>query len=227
MSKQDIYEEQLWENIWVYSHDEDIVREIQWLTRTPDDEDIEAFLKQNKEKNKKLTEGDMLIEKIDFSKIKSRKILNKIKKNFWWSEQLKMQVKNEGKYKYTIDSFLGINDKDLILSLFSMTNENLQDLLKYGILKSKSIIIKEIKDIRYHKLWEQSRINLFWIKDENIKVEDLVNTFNQMWDKKGYDHLYKKLDFLRDLKPMRDNSKRILQVEELKSYLEALNSAIS
>ncbi len=222
LSKKNIYEEQIWEMIWAYSEDEDVVRQIKWLTKEKQDEENEIFSNEAKERAKELRKGSMIVETIDFDKIKSKKIKNMVKKYFWGFEQLKKQVLNEEKWEHTIDSFLDVDDSDFIISLFSMTKENADLLLESSIPNREKQILDKIKNIRYLKLWEKSRINLFWSDDWSIDRNFLQEVLNKMRNKKGYEDIYKdkRLDFLRELKPMLDNAKTLVKIKEIQLCID-------
>ena len=123
---------------------------------------------------------------------------------------------------------MGAEEKDIISLLFSMTKENLQFILNEDILKEKQKVLQEIKNKWNPKLWKQSWIDLFWDDDKNIDVEFLYDVLNKMYNKKGYEEIYKGkgLDFIRELKPMVDNAKRLVKIEEIKWYLKEIDKAI-
>lgn len=225
-SKKNIYEEQMWEMIWSYSEDEDIIWQIKWLTKQKQDEENENFVRQAKEESKKLMEGAKIIEAIDFAKIKNKKIKNMIVKYFWWFEQFKKEVDKEEKSGYTINSFLDVSDSDLVLSLFSITGENLKYLLETNIYDSKKKQIDWIKKIRYPKLWKEAWESLFG-NDDNIDEKFLYEVLNKMWNQKGYQEIYngKNLNFLGELKPMLDIAKKLVKIKEIQWYLESIRNA--
>lgn len=228
LSKKDIYEEQVWEMIWSYSEDEDLIWQIKWLTKEKQDEENEILSNEAKERAKELKKGSMIVEIIDFDKIKSKKIKNMIKKQFWWIDQLKRQLSKEEKWEHTVDSFLDVDDNDFIISLFSMTEENADLLVNLSIPNREKQILDKIKNIRYTKLWEKSRIDLFGSVDWSIDVKFLQEVLNKMRNKKGYEEIYKdkRLDFLRELKPMLDNAKILVKMKEILFCVEDIRNAV-
>ena len=227
-SDTEVYVVDMWEQEWVHLKDEDVLGIINRITKTKDQEEWEALSQQFRERAKELTKGKMVIESIDFSKIKSKKLINRIKKYFGWFEQLRNQIWREEKSEISINSFLGAEEKDIISLLFSITNKNLQYILSEGIVNEKQKIFQEIKNKRNPKLWKQSWIDLFWDDDKNIDVWTLHDVLNKMYNKKDYEEIYKGkgLDFIRELKPMVDNAKRLVEIEEIKWYLEEIDKAI-
>lgn len=227
-SDTEVYVIDMWEQEWVYVRDGEILSIISKMTKTKDDEEWEELAKQRIEEAKKLTKGAMVIEWLDFKKIKSKKILNRIKKYFWSYEQLKKKVEKEDKWKYTVDSFIWVSDEDFILTLFSITRENLESILTEEIPATKDRLLNKIKDKRSFKLWKQSWVHLFWEDDEVIDISFLSNVLKQIDNKTGYEEIYKNrwLSYSSDLLPMIENTKRLLKIEEVKWYLEEIYNAI-
>lgn len=227
-SDTEVYVVDMWEQEWVYVRDWEILGIISKITKTKDDEEWEELAKQMIEETKKLTKGAMVIELVDFKKIKSKKILNRIKKYFWSYEQLKKKVEKEDKWKYTVDSFIWVSDEDFILTLFSITRENLESILTEEIPATKKRLLEKIKDKRSYKLWKQSWIDLFWEDDEAIDISFLADVIKQIDNKTGYEEIYKNrwLSYSSDLLPMIENTKRLLKIEEVKWYLEEIYNAI-
>ena len=227
-SDTEVYVVDMWEQEWVYVRDWEILGIISKITKTKDDEEWEELTKQRIEETKKLTKGAMVIELVDFKKIKSKKILNRIKKYFWSYEQLKKKVEKEDKWKYTVDSFIWVSDEDFILTLFSITRENLESILTEEIPATKDRLLNKIKDKRSFKLWKQSWVKLFWEENWDIDVNFLSSVLKQIDNKTGYEEIYKNrwLSYSSDLLPMIENTKRLLKIEEVKWYLEEIYNAI-
>ena len=170
----------------------------------------------------------MVIEWIDFKKIKSKKILNRIKKYFGWFEQLRKKVEREDRWQHTINSFIWVSDEDFILTLFSITRENLEYILTEEIPTTKKKLLEKIKDKRSYKLWKQSWIDLFWEDDEAIDINFLADVLKKIDNRTGYEEIYKYrgLSYSSDIEPMIESSKRLLKMEEIKWYLEEIYNAI-
>ncbi len=225
-SRSEIYEEQAWEFIWKYCEDESILAIIQEMTKTIELEEWEKYALQEAEKTKELTSWDMIIKQIDFQNFKSRSIISKIKKYFGWFTEFAKQVEKEEKNRLQIYSLLDIEEKDLLLLLFSQTKENLQYLLQTNIPSEKHKLLKQIKEKRNYKLWEQSRKDLFW-KDE-IDIGHLHEILKSMYNHKGYDYIYKNkgLDFKRDLEPMLKMAKELQKIQTIQKYLQEIDRSL-
>lgn len=226
-SDTEVYIVDMWEQEWRYPTDESILGIIGKVTKSKEDEKEEEFVKRLKEESKRLTAGQMVIEWIDFDKIKSKRLLNRIKKYFWWIEQLKKKIAKEEKYESTINSFIGVTDEDFILTLFSITKENLDKILVDGIPTAKKNIIGKIKERRFYSLWKQSRIDLFWGIDEDIDISFLSDVLKQIDKWTGYEEVYKNKGLRGyDLGLMLENTKKLEKIEWVKWFLEIINNAI-
>jgi len=227
-STKDIYIVDIWEQTWRYPEDECILNIIEWVTKTEEDEENEEFAKQKKAEAKNLTKGEMVIESIDFSKIKSRKIKNGINDHFWWIDQLKRAIKKESKRVYTVDDFIDTigEPEDFTLILFSITKENLDSILMEWIPNAKKIILKKIKDKRNEKLEEKDWNKLFGEGDVDVnKLNEVLKNWNKEWYEEIFS--YMNVSNLKDIKPMQVMVKTIKDIEIIEQYLLDIKQALN
>ena len=225
-----VYDVDIWEQERSYIKDEEILGIINNITKTKEQEEWEAFSQQLRERAQELTKGTMVIQLVDFKKIKSKKILNLIKKYFGWFEQFKRELEKEGKSQIKITSLTWwIEDYDLLILLFSQTKENLDYLLNTEIPQRKSIELGKLRQKWIDKYssddWDEN------FENPNNNIDEKINKLKDFTDKmrkkeSDYEKYYSKMNFLGELKPFMNSIKELIEIQKVETYLNAIYNAI-